>query len=74
MKITIIKRKDDPAAVRISIGAAKGAGAYLVYRGSLIEVKALLAVISDAIQQLDGELDVSAEEGEKEEKPKIILP
>ena len=41
MKLQIVKKKDDPITLRISIGGSHNE-AYIVYRGDLAKVKMLL--------------------------------
>jgi len=67
MKIAVLKKTDDPLAVRISIGGFKTMGneGYLVYRGNLDEVKMLLGFVSEALKQLNEEPEISSDNGKK---------
>jgi len=67
MKIAILKKQDDPIAVRISIGGFKQAGnnGYITYRGNLEDVRLLLANALDAITKLKEEPEISDDMGKK---------
>ena len=62
MKIHVIKKQNDPIALRISIGGDLET-AYFVYRGDLVKVKALLAEVADEISHLENEPKLSDDMG-----------
>lgn len=67
MKIAVIKKKNDPIAVRISIGGFGQAGnnGYITYRGDIEQVKLLLANATDALNKLEKEPEVSDDDGKR---------
>ncbi len=67
MKILVTKKKDDPMALRISIGGFKEAGenAYITYRGDLEEVQKLLTIVAEQFQKLQVEPEVSPNDGKQ---------
>lgn len=67
MKIAVIKKQDDPIAIRISIGGGKTVGnsSYITYRGNLDEVKLLLAQINQEFQKLKQEPEISPDDGKR---------
>ena len=67
MKIAIIKKQDDPMAIRVSIGGFKQAGnnGYITYRGDIEQVKLLLANVVDALNKLEKEPEISDDMGKK---------
>lgn len=67
MKIALIKKQDDPLAVRISIGGFKTMGnmGYLTYRGDLEQVKLLLANALAGLKDVKTEPEISDDDGKK---------
>lgn len=67
MKIALIKKQDDPLAVRISIGGFKTMGSmgYLTYRGDLEQVKLLLANALAGLKDIKVEPKIAYDNGKK---------
>ena len=67
MNLTVIKKEDDPIAIRISIGGFKQVGnkGYITYRGNLDLVKLLLANVVDILNQLKQEPEISEDDGKR---------
>lgn len=66
MILQILKKKDDPLALRISIGGNQKQ-AYLVYRGDLAKIKLLLDEVNERLKQLPSseEPGISPDDGKK---------
>lgn len=66
MKLQVIKKKDDPITLRISIGG-NHQEAYIVYRGDLAKIKLLLDQVSETFKKLSSqdEPKVSDDGGKK---------
>ncbi len=64
--LTIIKKKDDPIALRISIGGSLN-NAYITYRGDLNQIKMLLDYVNEEFKQTSkkDEPDPSPDEGKR---------
>jgi len=66
MILQVIKKKDDPIALRISIGG-NHKNAYLVYRGDLAKIKLLLDQVNENLKKLQSseEPAVSPDDGKQ---------
>jgi hypothetical protein len=64
MKVAIIKKQNDPIAMRISIGGNLQE-AYFVYRGNLKEIQMLLKAVEEEIEKLKEEPPTSDDMGKR---------
>lgn len=64
MKVSVIKKQNDPLAMRISIGGNLQE-AYFVYRGDLKQIQMLLKAVEEAIEKLKEEPKVSDDMGKR---------
>ncbi len=64
MKLQIVKKTDDPIALRISIGG-NFKDAYIVYRGDLAKIKLLLDEVNENFKQMMEEPPTSDDMGKK---------
>lgn len=64
MKLAVIKKRNDPIAMRISIGGDFQT-AYCTYRGDLKKIQMLLKAVSEEMAKLKEEPPVSDDMGKK---------
>lgn len=63
--VKIIKKKDDPLCVRLSLGGSEAVGFYGVYRGPLEEVRRCARQVLEALDAQPGELPVAPDDGKE---------
>lgn len=64
MRLTILKKANDPITDRISIGGNREE-AYIVYRGDLPKIKLLLDAVNEEFRKLEKEPPVSDDMGKR---------